>query len=175
MKLTWFGGKTIRIYVAGAILVGEPEGAPQCIDAAELVSGADAVFRAATSVVVDPLMWKPRKAPTALTDDGTIAEVLVWQISQDVLLIDAVGEPPLLLAAGALPGLGRWARDAVVVLFGDGEGLTARGSALLAATTPRLLVLAGSDAAMEIAISALRARLDGTGLIALEPGMALEV
>lgn len=175
MKLTWFGGRTIRVHIGGAILVGEPEGAPAGVDRGELVSGADRVFAFGQGAEVDPGQWKPRRAPTALADDGTLAEVLVWQIGDGAVLVDAVGEPPLVLSSSLVPTLGRWAAQAVVVLFGDAGALADNGAALLETAAPRLLVLGGPETAIDAAVSALRDRLDGTGLMALEPGMALEV
>jgi hypothetical protein len=79
------------------------------------------------------------------------------------------------LVTDELPVLGRWAGDAVVVLLGDGAALTRLGGALLEASPPKLLVLGGSEADVDVAVAALRDRLDGTGLVALEPSMALEV
>ncbi|MNL79955.1 hypothetical protein D3C87_2066770 [compost metagenome] len=63
----------------------------------------------------------------------------------------------------------------MVALFGPGERLVALGEALLDDTPPRLLALAGDEAAVDSAISALRDRLDATGLVALEAGLALEI
>lgn len=40
MKLTWFGGTTLRIYIGGQILVAD---APP--DAGEIISGADRLFQ----------------------------------------------------------------------------------------------------------------------------------
>lgn len=177
MKLTWFGGTTIRIHIGGAILVVNPAGAPDGIDAAELVSGADSVISGFGSelTAVDTATWKPRK-PARLLDEGEVPpEVEAWSVGAGALLIDAVGEPPLLLVAGDIPALGRWAEGAVMTLFGDGETLAALGQAALDDRPPRLLALAGSEAAMDVAIPALRGSLDGTGLVALEAGLALEI
>jgi hypothetical protein len=60
-----------------------------------------------------------------------------------------------------------------VVLIG--EGLAGRGCKLLERAAPRLIALAGSESEMDAAFEALRDRLDGTGLIALERGLAVEV
>lgn len=177
MKLTWFGGATIRIHIGGAILVVDAEGAPAGIDAAELVSGADVVIAGfgAELPEVDPAGWKPRKVPRLLDEGEDLPVVEAWSAGPGVVLVEAIGEAPLLLVAGDVPGLGRWADGAVVALFGDGAGLIARGEAVLEEGPPRLLALAGDEAAIDMAIPALRDRLDGTGLVALEAGMALEV
>jgi hypothetical protein len=71
--------------------------------------------------------------------------------------------------------LGRWADQAVILLVGNGEELAQMGRAILSHRAPRLLALAGDDKALDHAIPALRDKLDGTGLVALEQGMALEV
>jgi len=177
MKLTWFGGTTIRIHIGGAILVVDPAGAPEGIDAAELVSGADRVIAGfgAELSAVDTATWKRRKLPRLLDEGDTPLPIEVWYAGTGAMLIDAVGEPPLLLVAGNVPPLGRWAEGAVVALFGDGETLATLGQAALDDRPPRLLALAGSEAAMDVAIPALRSSLDGTGLVALEAGLALEI
>jgi hypothetical protein len=177
MKLTWFGGTTIRIHIGGAILVVDAVGAPAGIDAAELVSGADQVIAefGADLTQLDPTGWKPRKQPRLLDDDGAMPSVEAWSVGEASLLVDALGEAPLLLVAGAVPALGRWAESAAVVLFGDGERLAALGATLLEATSPRLLVLAGEEEALDAAIPLLRDQLDGTSLVALQARLALEV
>ena len=176
MKLTWFGGTTIRVHIGGMILVGDAAGAPARIDQTELVSGADRVFTldAAELQIADAASWKPRRGTRLLDDDGTLPEVLLWAVTGGVL-VDAIGEPPLLLATGDMADLGRWADGAVVVLFGDGVALSERGQSLLNARAPKVIALAAEEAAVDIAIPALRDRLDGTGLFSLEPGMALEI
>jgi hypothetical protein len=63
----------------------------------------------------------------------------------------------------------------VVVLFGAREGLIATGTVLLDVAQPRLLALAAEEGDVETAIAELAEHLDGTGLVSLEPGMALEV
>lgn len=177
MKLTWFGGTTLRIHIGGVILVLDPAGAPAGIDAAELVSGADQVVRdfGADLPVLDTQGWGPRQ-PQRLIDDGVeLPPVKCWLAGPDAVLVDAMGEAPLLLVRGAVPALGRWAEGAVAVVFGSGAGLSVIGMAVLAARAPRLLALAGDEAAVDQAIPLLRDGLDGSGLVALEAGLALEI
>ena len=177
MKLTWFGGTTVRIHIGGAILVVDADGAADGIDAAELVSGADVVVDAlgAGLPVADTARWRPRKLPRMLDEGEELPKVETWSAGPGALLVEAVGEPPLLLLAGDVPALGRWADGAVVVLFGDGAALIRRGLAVLADAPPRLLALAGDEAAVDMAIPALRDGLDGAGLVSLDAGLALEV
>ena len=177
MKLTWFGGTTVRIHIGGTILVVDPAGAPAGIDPAELVSGADRVvdgFGAGLPAVA-AAGWKPRRAPRLLDEAETPLPVEIWSAGAGAVLVDAVGEPPLLLVAGDAPALGRWAADAVIALFGDGATLLGLAGALLGDTPPRLLALAGDEAAIDSAIPALRDRLVGTGLVSLEAGLTLEI
>ena len=177
MKLTWFGGTTIRIHIGGAILVLDPAGAPAGIDAAELVSGADLAIDGfgPDLPAVDGGNWRPRKVPRLLDEGETLPAVEALSLGSGAILVDAIGEAPLLLVTGAVPPLGRWAESAIVVLFGDGIALGALGRAVLDDRGPRLLALAGDEAAVDLAIPALRDGLDGTGLVALEAGLALEV
>jgi len=171
MKLTWFGGTTIRIHIGGKILVADPSGIGW-VDPDELVSGADATFALDGGLPeIDPVLWQPGR-PASMLDEDALVEVTAHGFEGGAL-IAAIGEAPLLLLAQRVPKAGRWARDSVVVVFGDdGDRLAAEA---LDAFGPRLIAVAGSDAVVERAFAALRERLDGTALVALEAGMALEV
>ena len=168
MKLTWFGGTTLRIHIGGKILVcGE---APAGVEPVELTSGADRVLRLEDDFpAVDPVTWMPRRA-AALVNEAAPPDVLVHRASDGALLVDAVGEPPLLLVTGKTPKVGRWSRDAVVVAFS-----TETATSALEAATPRMIALGLPNSAAGEAFERLAPRLGGTGLVALEPRMALEV
>lgn len=179
MNLIWFGGTTIRIHIGGTILVAEPAGAPAGIDRGELVSGAERTFALAAPdpalATTDPAAWR-RRLPRRAIDEAAPLPVLVHRVGPGAVLVDAVGEPPLVLLTGTEPlRLGRWGSDAVVVLFGAVEEILAAASTLLDAAPPRLIALAAPDAELDRAIAALSPRLQGTVLISLEPGLALEV
>ena len=174
MKLTWFGGTTVRVHIGGVILVVKPDGAPANIDRAELLSGADRVINGGELPLADLTEWRPRKAGRLL-DEVEEPAVEAWSSGSGALLVEASGEAPLLLASETVPPLGRWAGGATVALFGAGEHLVTLGLALLAERPPRLLALAGDEPAIDYAVPRLRDHLAGTGLVALEVGMALEV
>jgi hypothetical protein len=174
MKLTWFGGTTVRVHIGGAILVIDPDGAELGIDSTELVSGADQIIRSDGLSDIDLATWRPRKAGRSLDDEG-LSPVRAWATESGGVLLDAAGEPPLLLFPYSEPHLGRWAGSAIIVINGTGESLATLGAAILGEMPPRLLILAGDDASIDHAIPILRDQLDGTGLVALEPRMALEV
>jgi hypothetical protein len=171
MKLTWFAGSTIRIHVGGRILVADPAGISG-VDAGELVSGADATFFIDDAgEAVDPALWQPRRA-AAMIDADEVPEVMVHGIEGGAL-VAAPGEAPLVLLKSAFGRVGRWGRDAVVVVFADeADALAGR---VLDEVGPYLIALAAPDATIERAIGALRDRVGETLLVALEPGMALEV
>lgn len=173
MKLNWFGDDTFRIHAAGAIVVVEGEGALPGVDRAELVSGADIVVAFAEAVGGANVEWKPRAPLRMLEVDEAMRQPEVAGLGQGALVIDADGEAPLVLAREDFAAAGRWLGQAVVVLIG--EGLAERGLALLERSAPRLIALAGSESEVDTAFDALRASLDGTGLIALERGLAVEV
>jgi hypothetical protein len=171
MKLTWFGGTTIRIHIGGRILVADPSGIGG-VDPEELVSGADATFALDGSLPeIDPVLWQPGR-PGTMLDDEVLGEVTAHGLEGGAL-IAAIGEAPLLLLSQNVPKAGRWARDAVIAVFGDhADQLAAQALETLG---PRLIAVAGPDATVERTFAALRDRLDGTALVALEAGMALEV
>jgi hypothetical protein len=174
MKLTWFGADTVRVYIGGAILVLNADQAPATIDQAELLSGADQVITKTSLPLVDLATWRPR-TPKRLLDEQGEPSVDAYISDSEAILVDATGEPPLLLFPKSSLQLGRWADQAVILLVGNGEELAQMGRAILSHRAPRLLALAGDDNALDHAIPALRDKLDGTGLVALEQGMALEV
>ena len=178
MKLTWFGGTTIRIHIGGQILVADPDGAPAGVDRGELVSGADRSFSLADQsglAPIDAAEWRPRVLARAI-DDAAAEPVLLHRLSSAGVLVDAPGEPPLvLLTLGEPPRLGRWADRAVVVLFDAGAEMAATADALLTSERPRLIALAADEGAVNRALSLLRDRVGTTAVISLEPGLALEV
>ena len=180
MKLTWFAATTVRIHIGGQILVADPDRAPGFVDRRELVSGADRVFRLAEDdealPVIDPSKWRPRPIAKLAADQPVDPSTNVLRIGRAAVLVDAVGEPPLvLIASSEAPRFGRWADDAVVVLFGAREGLVATASVLLDIARPKLIALAADEIAVDLAIAELREHLEGAGLVSLEPGLALEV
>lgn len=176
MKLTWFGGTTMRIHIGGAMLVIDPAGAPAGIDRTELVSGADMVLAldALTEIdAVEPSSWAPRRA-AALIDATEAPDVAIHRLGA-ALVVDAAGERPLLLVTGEIGRMGRWAGNAVVVVLGPAEALPDMAANVLDQIGPSLMAVAGPDAAVEQVISRLQNRLEGTGFMALEAGLALEV
>ncbi|WP_108398920.1 hypothetical protein [Devosia submarina] len=174
MKLTWFGGTTVRVHMGGMILVVKPNDAPAGLDRAELLSGADRVLDADELPLADLATWRPRQAGRLL-DVVIEPAVEAWSTGSGGILLETLGEAPLLLVSNQLLPMGRWAESAVVALFGDGRRLVLLGSALLRERSPRLLALAGDEAAIDYAVPRLRDQLDGASLVALEIGMALEV
>jgi len=171
MKLIWFSGSTIRIHIGGRILVADPVGISG-VDREELVSGADLVFFIdEAGEAVDPALWQPRRV-AAMIDADEVPEVLVHGIAGGAL-IAAAGEPPLVLLREPMQRAGRWVRDAVIVMFGDEADAIA--AQVLDENGPHLIALAAPEAVVDRAVGALRGRVGDTLLMALEPGMALEV
>jgi len=78
-----------------------------------------------------------------------------------------------LLVDGEVAAAGRWGRDAVVVVFGPEAGrLAAR---VLEVVGPRLIAIAADEAVVDATFAALAEQLRGTGLMALDAGLAVEV
>jgi len=173
MKLTWFGGAALRVYLGGQIVVVDPDAAPDGVDRGELLAGADRIVAAGDTLPqADPVTWRAKPMPRLL-EEAPPAEVA--RIG-DGLLVAAAGEPALMiLGDGPLPRLGRWAEGAVIVLTSAREGLMAEMTALLDVARPRLIALAVDEQVLDRVVPALREHLDGTGLTSLEPGLAVEV
>lgn len=169
MKLTWFGGTTLRLHIGGEMLVCDPAGAAGA-DRNELVSGADRVFGLRDEVLpaADLMAWRPRRAAAAI--DGNTAGVLLHRVGAGSVLVDAAGEPPLLILGGMPAGAGRWSRDAAVVVFSAGVA-----EAALTGLGPRLVALAMTEPEAAAAFAALRERVGDTVLVGLEQGLAVEM
>ncbi len=178
MKLTWFSGSTIRIHIAGVILLVDEGQELNNVSAAELRSGAERVFGLGDAEIAPVALngWRPR-VPRPMIDQTTTEAVILHRAGPMAVLVDAIGEPPLLLldANSEVPEFGRWADGIVVTLFGPAEALVRAGQAVLAVARPKLIALAADEVDIELAIAQLRDRLDGTGLVSLEPALAMEV
>ncbi len=175
MKLTWFGGTALRAYVGGEIIVVDAEAAPGEVDRGELLGGADRVVAFADRAIpsIDPAGWRLKPVGRAIDEPPPLE---IFRIGEGALLIAAVGEPPLVLfGAGDLPRFGRWADGAVIVLTSAREGLVAEVTALLDVARPRVIALALDEQTLDRVIADLAEHLDGTGLVSMEPGLALEV
>lgn len=172
MKITWFGSTAFRIHAGGKILVIDAEKAVG-VDHTELRSGADVHFETdAVHDLVDAFSWKPLPRQRLLDADGALREVSVAKLGQGAFVFDAEDEQPLLLLCESMPDLGRWAEKAVVLLAGvDLPRLCAE---LTDQALPRLIALAGSDEDIAEAFEILRSKVDGTAVLALEPGLAVE-
>lgn len=172
MKLTWFSKTAFRFHLGGHIVVVDPHKAPGQIDVTELVSGADYVVRLDDGCSpANGRTWTARPAQRFLDADEEPRAIELWTLGHGSLLIDADDERPLLVLEGTVPDLGRWASKAVIILCGD---LGKQATQLLDQVAPHLIGLAGSDADVDVTFDALRDKLDGTGLVALEPGLAVE-
>jgi hypothetical protein len=175
VKLTWFGGTALRAYVGGEIVVVDPDTAPDTVDRGELLAGADRVVEFADPVIrsIDPTAWRPKPVGRQIDEPPPLE---VRRIGSSGLLIDAPGEPPLvLLGSGELPRFGRWADGAVIVLLSAREALVAEVTALLDVARPRVIALAVDEETLDRVIDELAEHLDGAGLVSMEPGLALEV
>src|SRR5690606_119912 len=120
LKLTWFAGTTIRIHIAGSVLVADAAAAPASVESTELLAGARARFSLhgpdPALVPLEPEGWRPRQA-ARLIDEAGPQEPALYRIGAAAVLVEAPGEAPLVLVAGpGVPAFGRWADGAVVVL-----------------------------------------------------------
>ena len=170
MKITWFGARTLRVYIGGGILLWSPSDvdgvAPE-----ELRSGADVVVDAQERLPqLDATAWRPQRPATALEEAGRTPDVRASAVGDDAALVDAAGEAPLVLLGGEAPAAGRWSRDAVVVAFS-----AAAAQSALEVLAPRLIALAADETELDTAFGALRERLGDTALVVLEPGLAVEI
>lgn len=174
MKLTWFGGTTFRIHIGGQMLVVDAEGAPSPVDRTELLSGADHAFGLGDDLPgVEARKWAPRKVAALIDEGAGLSGAMVHRLAGAAVLIEAIGEPPLVIATGSVPETGRWGREAIVVVAG--KDLPGTAASVINEIGPRLIAIAGGEAAIEATIATVRDLLEDTGLMAMEPALALEV
>ena len=151
----------------------DAESAPENVDRAELLAGADRVVRLGEGSSIDPASWRPKNPPRGM---DPLPPLEVNRIGPAALLIAAAGEPPLvILGPGEVPRFGRWADGGVFVLTSGCESLVATATVLLDVGRPRLIAIAADEQTLDHAIAELSEHLDGVGLVSLEPGLALEV
>lgn len=173
MKLTWFGGTALRVYVGGEIVVVDADSAAADVDRGELLAGANHLVTLGKVPEINPAFWRNRQAARAIDDPPPLE---IHGIGPAALLIAAAGEPPLVvLGAGKPPRFGRWSDGAVVVLCSARESLVADVTVLLDVSRPKLIALAVDAQTLDTAVGELSEHLDGAGLVSLEPGLALEV
>ena len=174
MKLTWFGGTALRVYVGGEIVVIDPETAAAGVETRELLSGADRVLRLAEDLPpVDAVNWRPQPPGRAI-DEPVATEIA--SIGPATVLISAAGDPPLLVSNTLeLPRVGRWADAAVFVLFGHRGALVGEAILALDLARPKHLLLAADETVVDDFVSRIADRLRDMSFSSLEPGLALEV
>lgn len=178
MKLTWFGGTTLRVYIGGEIVVVDADLAPSGVARQELTSGADRlVALGEPSQRIDPERWAVPRASRAM-DAARPLDVL--SIGANTCLLSGEGDPPLLvLNVTELPRLGHWVDGAVIVVFGEKGADLAEDIMALDLAKPRHLLLAAGEDTVERLLDRLDA-IDDTfwgnmGFSSLEPGLAVEV
>ncbi len=178
MKFTWFGEMTIRLQMAGKIIVVGPGNAPENIDRAELISGADNVLAFADPAAneIDLTTWK-LPSPRALIDQGGVAaDVEIQRIASAGMIATSSEEGGILFAdARQKITWGRWADGLVVILFGNADACASAGIASLEQARPKMIALACSEDGLDDAIARLRPHVGRMPLQVLEPNMAVEV
>jgi hypothetical protein len=175
VKVTWFGGRTLRVHAGGEIALVRDAVDPADFDIRELLSGADQVWQIDAAQTTDFAGWRPRRAATVLELEASMPQGLRYFGDAGCGLLDAPGEAPLLLVWGTPPSVGRWLGDSVVVLFGDSASVARHGAALIETRPPKLILLAVDDAEVDGAFTLLAPLCAETGLMVLEPAMGLEV
>lgn len=177
MKFTWFGEKTIRLQMAGRVIVVDPDKAPEQIDKAELISGADNVLAFADPLTneIDLATWK-LPSPRALIDQGGSADVEFQRVARAGMIAQSSEEGGLLLAdARQQVAWGRWADGLVVILLGNADACASAGLAMLEQSRPKMIALACGEDGLDDAIARLRPHVGRTPLQVLEPNLAVEV
>jgi precorrin isomerase len=144
MKLTWFGKSVFRIYIGGRIIVADAQLAPEGIDAHELVAAADVQINLSDGGLDHPQIdenWRSSRPLRQIDQPEEVIEEL-YTLSGEGVFIDEPQEGPVILAPATETAWGPFANNAVVVFFGNAEGVAQEVADLLASAKPRLIVLA---------------------------------
>ena len=145
------------------------------VDRAELLSGADREFCSRWGQGCLPLIRRVEAAAGAggLSMRRPRSRSRSSPSVSGAVLIDAAGEPPARAGGRSMPGS---ARTVVARMRWSLRSRGATSAAVLDAFRPKLHRACAPEADSRSRRSpALRDQLDGTGLVALEPGLALEV
>ena len=178
MKITWFAAMTFRLHIAGRIVVVHADGAPDGVDPAELVGGAQTLVSAESPelAIFEPGLWRSRRWTRVIDVDPGEEGLSLYRLSERGLVADSLDEGLLVVEdAGVAAQWNRWADGAVVVLSGTGTECAAHGMALLDIARPRLIALAVTDGEIDVAFDAIADEIGDASLVVLEPGMAVEV
>lgn len=175
MKITWFGGSTFRLYVGGKIIVTDAGRAPDNADPHEIAAAADHRIDLSDGSVeypyLEPETWsRPRHT---LLDEPEEEILALYTLSGEGIFVDEPTEGPLIVAPAGLTAWGRFADNAVVVLFGRADALIAGATALFVAARPRVLMFAVT-AGEPPALSDLAKSAGQCAIQVLEPGLAIE-
>lgn len=176
MRLTWFGGSTFRLYLGGRIIVTSPERAPADVDRAELVAAADHLIDLGDGVseypVIDPETWQPRR-PERLVEQSGETIVELFALAGEGLIVDEAEEGPVIIAPAGLSEWGRFADDAVVVVYGAPQAVTRTVNVLAMAARPKLIALA-AEGLTDDQFTTTASAAGASPVQVLERGLALE-
>lgn len=176
MRLTWFGGSTFRLYLGGRIIVTSPDRAPAGVEHAELVAAADHLIDLEDGIsefeVIDPERWHPRR-PKRLVDQSGETIVELFAVGDEGLIVDEAEEGPVIIAPAGLKAWGRFADDAVVVVYGVPEAVTRGVNALAMVARPKLIALA-AEGLTDDQFARTASAAGASPVQVLERGLALE-
>lgn len=176
MRLTWFGGSTFRLYLGGDIFVLDADRAPEDVDAHEVASAANYSFALGPKLSIlpdlNPQTWKPM-TPKRLIDEDEKRVANVFALGETGILIDESDEGPVILTAAGQLEWGRFADDALVVLFGAPEVVGEDALKLLQTARPLMLAIASSGFT-DAQFAALGKQAGRCAIQMLEPGFAIE-
>lgn len=176
MKITWFGGSTFRLYIGGQIFVTDEKRAPAGVDAHEVAAAADHRIDLSDGIVefdtLDVENWQ-RKRPRRVIDEPVEEIAALFTIEGEALFIDEPQEGPVIVAPGGQTAWGRFADNAVVVLYGAPPAVLEGAQALLIAARPKLIAIA-SEGFSDRQFESLGKVCGDCALQILEQGFAVE-
>lgn len=176
MRITWFGGSTFRLYVGGKIFVTDAERAPDGVDPHEVGAAADHKIDLSDGIVEFPYLdvenWRPKK-PVRVIDEPAEQILALFTIEGEALFIDEPQEGPVIVAPGGHTAWGRFADNAVVLLYGAPSAVLEGAQSLLIAARPKLITIA-AEGFSDTQFAILAEVCGECAVQVLEPGFAVE-
>jgi len=176
MKITWFGGSTLRIYVGGRIFVTDHERAPEGVDPHEVSAAADYTINLSDGIIEFPYLdmeSRKEQRPRRLIDMPQELVASLYTIEGEALFIDEPQEGPVIVAPGGQTAWGHFADNAVVVLYGKPEAVLEGAQSLLVAARPKLIAIA-ADGFSQDQLDVLALTCGNCALQVLEQGFSVE-
>ncbi|MCB9993968.1 MAG: hypothetical protein H6873_09965 [Hyphomicrobiaceae bacterium] len=186
MKITWFGGRALRIQASGQIVAFFPGSADQQFDRHEIVGGSDRVFESALADL-PPFLTSgfdrpaPRRLIDEMDEEADGLSLVVARLGEADIVVEGEGETPLVILGAAdgdvTEAPGDWPhhmRDGAVLIFKIDQTILGLVKRLARGGRVRLFLIAVAGL-NEANWADLAKAGEGVPMQVLEPALGLEL